>query len=173
MHQKPYNKDEIIYPNLKIESFTVDKLITYFEQFDTTINNGLLLEEQRNDDKPFLIKIRQYRLNHKPFNFHITINADKPMKAAIRIFIGPKYDSHHKLIEIPEDLKYFYEIDNWMLDCKFIHFYLSLSILFTYSIIKKEIKMIIFPFSLIVIIIIIIICYIIFNSEFRFEQNYT
>lgn len=173
MHQKPYNKDEIIYPNLKIESFTVDKLITYFEQFDTTINNGLLLEEQRNDDKPFLIKIRQYRLNHKPFNFHITINADKPMKAAIRIFIGPKYDSHHKLIEIPEDLKYFYEIDNWMLDCKFIHFYFSLSILFSYSIIKEGIKMIIFTFSLIVIIIIIIICYIIFNSEFRFEQNYT
>lgn len=167
MHQKPYNKDEIIYPNLKIESFTVDKLITYFEQFDTTINNGLLLEEQRNDDKLFLIKIRQYRLNHKPFNFHITINSDKPMKAVIRIFIGPKYDSHHKLIEIPEDLKYFYEIDNWILDRKFTHFYFSLSISFTYSIIKEKIKMMTFTFHL------IIICYIIFNSELRFEQNYT
>lgn len=123
MHQTPYNKDELIYPSLKIESFSIDKLITYFEQFDTTISNGLFIDAQK-DDKLSLIKIRQPRLNHKPFNFHITINSDKAMKAAIRIFLGPKYTSHHKLYELPENLKYFYEIDNWILDCKFIQFYL-------------------------------------------------
>ncbi|XP_068986396.1 hexamerin-like [Bombus flavifrons] len=115
MHQTPYNKDELIYPNLKIESFSIDKLITYFEQFDTTISNGLFMDAQKDDKLP-LIKIRQPRLNHKPFNFHITINSDKAMKAAIRIFLGPKYSSHHRLYELPENLKYFYEIDNWILD---------------------------------------------------------
>ncbi|KOX67354.1 Arylphorin subunit alpha [Melipona quadrifasciata] len=113
MRQAPYSRDELIYPNLKIESFSIDKLITYFDQFDTTINNGIFINE---NDKMSLVKVRQYRLNHKPFNFHITINSDKPMKAAIRIFLGPKYDSHHRLYELSENLKYFYEIDNWIVD---------------------------------------------------------
>ncbi|CAK9828072.1 unnamed protein product [Anthophora retusa] len=115
MQQKPYMREEVIYPNLKIESLTVDKMITYFDQFDAFINNGLLIEDPK-EAESLLIKIRQYRLNHNPFNFHIALNAEKPMTVAIRIFLGPKYDSHHKLIELPENLKYFYEIDNWIID---------------------------------------------------------
>ncbi|XP_029035145.1 hexamerin-like [Osmia bicornis bicornis] len=115
MRQEPYTRDEIVYPELKIESFVVDKLTTYFDQYDTSISNGLLVEDQREAESS-LIKIRQYRLNHKPFNFHIAVNSEKPMKAAFRIFLGPKYDSHHKLAEIPDSLKYFYEIDNWIVD---------------------------------------------------------
>ncbi|KOC69159.1 Hexamerin [Habropoda laboriosa] len=115
MKQKPYIRDEIMYPNLKIESFTVDKMTTFFEYFDTSIGNSLLVENQKEADS-LLIKIRQDRLNNNAFNFHIALNSDKPMKAAIRIFLGPKYDSHRKLIELPENLKYFYEIDNWIID---------------------------------------------------------
>ncbi|XP_076757695.1 hexamerin 70a [Xylocopa sonorina] len=116
MQQKPYDMSEIVYPSLKIESFTVDKMITYFDQFDATISNGLLIEKQKENEKMPLVKIRQYRLNHKPFNFHFTLNSEKPMKVAIRIFLGPKYDSNRKLMELPENLKYFYEIDNWMVN---------------------------------------------------------
>lgn len=115
MHQKPYNKDEIIYPELKIESFVVDKLITYFDQFDSLINNGMMFDDAEEIEKMW-IKIRQYRLNHKPFSFHLAINAEKPMKAAVRIFLGPKYDIHHKPLEIYESAKYFYEMDNWIID---------------------------------------------------------
>jgi hypothetical protein len=115
MHQKPYNKDEIIYPELKIESFVVDKLITYFDQFDTSINNGLMIDNAEEAEST-LIKIRQYRLNHKPFSFHLAINAEKPMKAAIRIFLGPKFDIHHKPLDLAESAKYFYEMDNWIVD---------------------------------------------------------
>lgn len=115
MHQKPYNKNEIIYPELKIESFVVDKLITYFDQFDTSINNGLMIDDAKEAEST-LIKIRQYRLNHKPFSFHLTINAEKSMKATIRIFLGPKYDIHHKPFNFAENAKYFYEMDNWIVD---------------------------------------------------------
>ncbi|XP_076243329.1 hexamerin 70a [Calliopsis andreniformis] len=115
MLQKPYSKDEIIYPSLKLESFAVDKLITYFDQFDASISNGLMVENQAEAESS-LIKVRQYRLNHKPFYYHIAVVADKPMKAAIRLFLGPKYDSHHKMMELPESLKYFYEIDQWLVD---------------------------------------------------------
>ncbi|KAK2586862.1 hypothetical protein KPH14_009800 [Odynerus spinipes] len=115
MHQKPYVKDEIVYPGLKVESFAVDKLITYFDQFDTSLNNGLMVESQQ-EAESYVIKARQYRLNHKPFTFHITINAEKNTKAAIRIFLGPKYDVHHKLLNFEDNTRYFYEIDNWILD---------------------------------------------------------
>lgn len=115
MHQKPYNKNEIIYPDLKVESFVVDKLITYFDQFDTSVSNGLMIDDAKEAEST-LIKIRQYRLNHKPFSFHLAVNAAKPMKAAIRIFLGPKYDVHHKLTDFSEYAKYFYEMDNWIVD---------------------------------------------------------
>lgn len=114
MQQKPYDKNEIVYPSLKIESFTVDKMITYFEPFEATISNGLPIKKQIESEKIPLIKIKQYRLNHKPFNFHFTLSSPKPMKVAIKIYLGPKYDWNHKLMELPENLKYFYEIDNWI-----------------------------------------------------------
>ncbi|KAG7210289.1 hypothetical protein KM043_011833 [Ampulex compressa] len=115
MHQKPYVKDEVVFPELKFESLTTDKLSTYFDQFDATISNGLMVESE-NEAENMLIKVRQYRLNHKPFSLYMTIHADKPIKAAIRIFLGPKYDVHHRPLEFPEDLKYFYEMDNYIVD---------------------------------------------------------
>lgn len=116
LRTKPYSKNDIIFPELKIESFAVDKLITYFDQFDTTISNGLMIESAKEAENT-LIKVRQYRLNHKPFSFHFAINAEKPVKAAVRIFLGPKYNIHHKLLDFFESAKYFYEIDNWLVDC--------------------------------------------------------
>lgn len=115
LHQKPYVKEDIVYPDLKVESFAVDKLTTYFDQFDTSLNNGLMVESQQ-EAESYVIKARQYRLNHKPFSFHITINSAKNTKAAIRIFLGPKYDTHSRLLNFAENIKFFYEIDNWILD---------------------------------------------------------
>ncbi|XP_017888863.1 hexamerin-like [Ceratina calcarata] len=114
LRQPPYSKEEIVYPNIKIESFNVDKMITYFDEFYTTINNGLLNDDLKEGEVGPLIKIKQYRLNNKPFNFHISVNADKPMRVSIRIFLGPKYDAHRKPLEFPDGFKYFYEIDNWI-----------------------------------------------------------
>ncbi|XP_043262248.1 uncharacterized protein LOC122403032 [Colletes gigas] len=115
MREKPYTMEEVIFPNLNIQSFAVDKLITYFDEFDATISNGLMVRDDT-EAETLYIKIRQYRLNHKPFNFHIAVNADKPMKAAIRIFLGPASTSHHKLIDLQDSLEYFYEMDNWIVD---------------------------------------------------------
>lgn len=64
----------------------------------------------------YLIQARQYRLNHKPFNVRISINAEKPTKAAIRIFLGPKYNVHMKEIDYKEHAGEFYELDNFIYD---------------------------------------------------------
>ncbi|XP_066598541.1 hexamerin-like isoform X2 [Prorops nasuta] len=115
LHEKPYTKDEIIYPDIKIESFAVDKLTTYFDYFDASISNGLAVDSEKEAEN-FLVKIRQYRLNHKPFNFHISVNSEKATKATIRMFIGPKFDIHRKLLDFSDSFKYFYEIDNFIVD---------------------------------------------------------
>ncbi|XP_015177942.1 PREDICTED: arylphorin subunit beta-like [Polistes dominula] len=115
VRQEPYTKDMVVFPSFKVESFAVDKLSTYFDQFDTSLNNGLVVESQK-EAESYVIKARQYRLNHKPFNFHITINSEKSAKVAIRIFLGPKYDARHRLLNFEENFKYFYQIDNWILD---------------------------------------------------------
>lgn len=115
VRQQPYTKDMVVFPSLKVESFAVDKLTTFFDQFDTSLNNGLVVESQQ-EAESYIIKARQYRLNHKPFNLHITINSEKSTKVAIRIFLGPKYDALHRLLNFEENYKYFYQIDNWILD---------------------------------------------------------
>ena len=117
-HLKPYNRDDIVFTELKIDSVVVDKLQTYFDQYDSIISAGMAVESQKEAESMF-VKVRQHRLNHKPFKFHITINAEKDTKAVIRIFLGPKYDMHHKLYDFRDSSKYFYELDQWILDCKF------------------------------------------------------
>lgn len=115
---KAYKQEEIVFPELKIDSVVVDKLQTYFDQYDTLISTGMAVESQKEAESTY-VKVRQPRLNHKPFKFHITVKADKPTKAVMRIFLGPKFDMHHKLYDFRDSYKYFYEIDQWIFDCKY------------------------------------------------------
>ncbi|XP_034944552.1 uncharacterized protein [Chelonus insularis] len=115
LRKKPYTKEELVFPELKIESVAVDKLLTYFDDFDATISNGLPIASQK-EAELMTIKVRQQRLNHKPFTIHITLNSDKAQKVAIQIFMGPKYDAQNNLLEFSESYKYFYEFDYWITD---------------------------------------------------------
>lgn len=117
LRQKPYTKTEIIFPKLKIESVDIDKLQTYFEVFDTSIGSGLLVESQK-DAETNNVKIRQHRLNHKRFTVKLNVNSEKDAKAAVRIFLGPKFTVQNKLLGFTENYKNFYEMDIWLVDCK-------------------------------------------------------
>ncbi|KAK0158033.1 hypothetical protein PV327_011244 [Microctonus hyperodae] len=112
-HLNPYHKDEVIYPGLKFESVDVDRLVTYFDDFDATISNGLAVTSQK-EAETLLLKVRQFRLNHKPFTVNFTLNSDIVQKVAIQMFLGPKYDAQHNLLDFTDSYKYFYEIDYWI-----------------------------------------------------------
>jgi hypothetical protein len=114
-NQKPYKPEEIQFPDLKIESVDIDKLITYFDYFDATISNGLAVSSEQ-EAEAYLIQARQYRLNHKPFNVKINIKAEKATKAAIRIFLGPKYTVHNNELDYKQHHDEFYEMDNFIYD---------------------------------------------------------
>ncbi|XP_058801563.1 arylphorin subunit alpha-like [Phymastichus coffea] len=114
-NQKPYKPEEIQFYEFKIESVQVDKLVTYFDLFDATISNGLAVESEQQAEA-YLIQARQHRLNHKPFNVVVSVNAEKAHKVAIRIFLGPKYNVHMQEIDFTEHYHEFYEMDNFIYD---------------------------------------------------------
>nr|AAX14950.1 methionine-rich hexamerin-like protein 1 [Romalea microptera] len=89
--QLPYHKDDLIVPGLKIESMKIDKLLTYFDDFDIHIDNAI--DVQKMDDmRKVNVIARRHRMNHKPFSYSMKVTSDKEMKAVVRVFMGPDSD---------------------------------------------------------------------------------
>lgn len=116
-HLPRYTHDELVFSGVKIESVVVDKLLTFFEHFDSVITNGIPVSSQK-DAETSIIKVRQHRLNHKPFTYHITVNSDKNVKAFVRVFLGPKYDEHGHELDFAQNYVNFFELDQWIVDLK-------------------------------------------------------
>ncbi|CRK95024.1 CLUMA_CG008510, isoform A [Clunio marinus] len=122
-HVKPYTKEEILYPGVKITGVKVDKIETYFENFDVDITNAIEVHPEPEHDnevpsnaihfKPdeFYIKARTVRLNHKPFTYTMNVHSDVEKDSLIRVFIGPKFDEYGKFIPFEENRKHFLFID--------------------------------------------------------------
>ncbi|KAK2586861.1 hypothetical protein KPH14_009799 [Odynerus spinipes] len=112
-----YTHEEISFPGVKIESVAVDKLMTFFDHFETLLNNAISIRSHK-EAQSMLIKARQHRLNHKPFTYHITVNSDKATKCMVRVFLGPKFDVHGHELDISENYMNFLELDQWIVDLK-------------------------------------------------------
>ncbi|XP_015112041.1 arylphorin subunit alpha [Diachasma alloeum] len=112
-----YTHEELVFPGVKVDSVAVDKLITYFEQFESVISNGIPVSSLKDADTT-IIKVRQPRLNHKPFTYHISVTSDKDVKGTVRIFMGPKYDVHGHAIDFVQNYVNFVEVDQFMVDLK-------------------------------------------------------
>lgn len=130
-HLPFYKHEEIFFP-VKFEKIEVDKLVTYFDKFESDITNAVDVEvfdekmpvgEMKKFGKvahyqgeDFYIKASQYRLNHLPFNVKLDLTSEKATKAIIKMFIGPKYDSYGNLYGVNENRENFYELDSWIVD---------------------------------------------------------
>ncbi|KAG5336519.1 HEXA protein, partial [Acromyrmex charruanus] len=112
-----YTHEELLFPGVTIESVTVDKLLTFFDHFESMLNNAVSVRSHK-EAQSLLIKARHSRLNHKPFTYHITINSDKNVRAVIRTFLAPKYDVHGHELDISENYMNFFEMDQWHVDLK-------------------------------------------------------
>ncbi|XP_076652690.1 hexamerin 70a-like [Halictus rubicundus] len=112
-NQKPYAVEDVIFDSLKINSVDIDELVTYFDSFETNINNGLLSQDI-SEEKSQLINVKQWRLNHDLFTYNITVDSAIQQKASVSIFLGPKRDVNKKPIELPQGFKHFYQLDKWL-----------------------------------------------------------
>lgn len=132
MHNfQPYQYTELAFDGVKIESVEVDKLITYFDYFDADISNAVDVEYYSPDHlselaqfgrisnyhgQDFVIKARQWRLNHVPFKVNINVVAEHPAAATVRIYLGPKYDEYGHLLHLNENRYNFFLLDVFKYD---------------------------------------------------------
>lgn len=91
-------------------------MTTFFDNFESVINHPRII---RLDDRPMLtplvtVKVKQERLDHKPFNFEIGVSSEKTNKAIVRVFIGPKLNARGREVDLDESFDDFYEIDRWI-----------------------------------------------------------
>jgi hypothetical protein len=131
-HLPPYTRTDLFFVGVKIESVVVDKLVTFFDIFYSDITNVIDIEKfddtyKETDLKTFgrkthymgndvVIKAKQYRLNHKPFNVHLNVFSEKPQKAAVKMFLGPKYDQYGSEYTLNKNRENFMQLDYFVVE---------------------------------------------------------
>lgn len=125
-----YKYEEIAFNGVNIESVDIDKLVTYFDKFDSDITNAVNVVESKDkytdlqkfgrvsqlDGKDFVVKARQWRLNHLPFTIKLNIDSEKDVSSVIRVFMAPKYDEFGREYKKTENRENWYFLDYFKYD---------------------------------------------------------
>ncbi|XP_073824241.1 arylphorin subunit C223-like [Musca autumnalis] len=118
---KPYTHEELNLSGVSIQNVEVSDLITYFDLHDFDVTN-LLNDKMNFVNGTFIwdttLLARQMRLNHKNFEFNLTINSNRKQNVVIRAYYGPKYDEFGNVIPLNENRENFIEIDEFYYELK-------------------------------------------------------
>ncbi|XP_075230524.1 hexamerin-like [Lycorma delicatula] len=119
----PYSPNEINFPGVKIQSFDVSRLVTYFDYFNVNVDNAVNNHNNNNnnnnnDNQNFNNNNGQYnvkfqRLTNQPFNYKLNVQSNRNANAVVRVFIGPKYDSNGQQFTLPQASQYFVQLDQF------------------------------------------------------------
>ncbi|XP_067629632.1 larval serum protein 2 [Eurosta solidaginis] len=105
-----------------------DHLTTYFDYFESDISNAVNVEmpvDGSNDPlvnfgrnsqhagHSFVVKARQNRLNHKPFQIQMEVSSDKTQMAVVKIFVGPHQVGSDKYHYIEQNYMNFFELEHF------------------------------------------------------------
>lgn len=115
-HQPAYTKEEIQHKEFTVNKFEIDRLVTYFDHFDADLTNAVYTSSNGDDD--FHVRVKQQRLNHKPFTYRVHVHSEKDAKVSVRVFLGPKYDEYGRYINISENRVNFVIFDQFEHDLK-------------------------------------------------------
>ncbi|KAJ8972030.1 hypothetical protein NQ314_000413, partial [Rhamnusium bicolor] len=113
-----YTEKDLIYPGVQVQKFQVDRLVTYYDYFYSDISNAVYYAPQEQQQNNFNVRVRQARLNSKPFTYKITVQSSQETKAVVKIFFGPKYDEYGRYINITENRLNFVLLDYFVYDLK-------------------------------------------------------
>jgi hypothetical protein len=116
-HLTSYKREELVMTGVKVENVEVDKLITYFEDFEFDLYS--VFAGTYESDKNINIKSRMPRLNHKSFSYKFDVTSDKEQDVIVRIFLGPKYDVYGKELTLNEKRTKMIEMDKFKYSRKF------------------------------------------------------
>nr|ATU82713.1 venom hexamerin-like protein 1 [Pristhesancus plagipennis] len=107
-----YTLEQLNFDGVKVKNFEVDKFVTYFDNYEFEVTNGVPVEKPE-DYVEYKYFTRQYRLNHKPYNFKITINSEAAKEGFVRVYIGPKFDAEEHELQLEQKRLAFVEIDRF------------------------------------------------------------
>ncbi|XP_055629279.1 hexamerin-1.1-like [Toxorhynchites rutilus septentrionalis] len=108
-----YTYDELNYKGLEIKNVMFDKLVTYFEYFDSDISNVIPMDVNNDKYWDMMVYARQKRINHKPFTYTMDVYSENAGKGVVRMYMGPKiYD----VKQLQYYKKYFVEVDQYVYD---------------------------------------------------------
>ncbi|XP_012260636.2 arylphorin subunit alpha-like [Athalia rosae] len=99
-HLPQYSWNQLVNNEVEIVSIDVDPITTFFDYVDIPITNGVKI---RDVNDRTVIKARQLRLNHKPFNYRFQLKTDHDVTVNIRTFIGAVEDSFGNPLDITEN----------------------------------------------------------------------
>ena len=110
-----YTYEELNFPGVKIETVETDKLVTYFDKYESDITNAVFVDEKTPE---FVIKARQWRLNHVPFTVKMNVVSDHDVKGIVRLYLGPKYDHLGHVVDVNENRENFVLLDTFPYEFK-------------------------------------------------------
>ncbi|XP_017777164.1 PREDICTED: hexamerin-like [Nicrophorus vespilloides] len=109
----PYEKEELLFKGVKIEDMEIDRLITYFDYHYSDLSHAVTVDEKEFVEDTFEVRARQFRLNHKAFNYKVNVVSEKATDAFVKVFIGPKYDEYGREIDMEDNYMNFFELDRF------------------------------------------------------------
>ncbi|XP_017777166.1 PREDICTED: hexamerin-like [Nicrophorus vespilloides] len=109
----PYERQYLNFDGVKVEDVQVDRLITFFDYYYSDLSHSVAVDEKEFVEDTFEVRARQFRLNHKPFNYKINVVSEKAKEAFVKVFIGPKYDEYGREIDMEDNYMNFFELDRF------------------------------------------------------------
>ena len=117
-----YQYNDLVVPGVTIEKVEVSDLITYFSNYEVDLNNAVIQPVGQNQEQqPYpKVKAQLKRLDHKQYEYSIYVQSQKVLPGAVvRVYVGPKYNYDGQPIDINTHRHYFYELDQFIYDCKY------------------------------------------------------
>lgn len=107
----PYSEQDLFSPGIKVLSMEVDPLITYDEYFYSDLSNAVWYSPDEKYD--FRVRVRQMRMNHKPFSVKIKINSEGKARVNVKLFMAPKVDEWGREINLRTNRINMMFLDHW------------------------------------------------------------
>ncbi|KAL3274341.1 hypothetical protein HHI36_015739 [Cryptolaemus montrouzieri] len=109
-----YQRKHLQHHDLEVNNVEVEPLVTYYDHFYADITNGLHVTPQEYEHDSFKVRVHQYRLNHKNFNYKVHVKSQKEKKVVVKVFMGPKYDEHGRQLELSQIHNSVFEMDHFL-----------------------------------------------------------
>lgn len=68
---------------------------------------------------PVSVLVQRPQLNNKVFKVRVNVKSDVSKKVVVKFFVGPKYDSKGLEIPLQENSQNFFQIDQFIYECKY------------------------------------------------------